>query len=247
MTESANDSDVVRLDFAPHDIRLRVTSPMEARWRARSCSKEPWTVAWLERWVEPRQVLYDIGANVGTFSLIAALHCRAYVVAFEPGYANYARLCENVQLNGCQHTVVPVPLPLSDRCGMAGFKYRSVDPGQSRHALGEPRWRFRNTPPDLEGRYVQPMCMLTLDDAVERFGLPAPHHVKIDVDGAEARVLAGAVRTLAAPDVRSVLIESDDALWDGVVARLEQSGVRLRERFGARKAGAPTYGLFVRG
>jgi len=33
------------------------------------------------------------------------------VVAFEPGYANFARLCDNIRLNGCQHAIVPVPLP----------------------------------------------------------------------------------------------------------------------------------------
>jgi len=39
---------VVPLDYAAHPVRLLATSPMERKWRARSCKKEPWTVAWIE-------------------------------------------------------------------------------------------------------------------------------------------------------------------------------------------------------
>jgi hypothetical protein len=42
------DASVVPLDYAAHPIRLLATSPMERKWRARSCKKEPWTVAWIE-------------------------------------------------------------------------------------------------------------------------------------------------------------------------------------------------------
>ena len=83
------------------------------------------------------EVLYDIGANVGTFPWLRAVSRGASVVAFEPGYANFARLCENIQLNECGGAIVPVPLPLSDTTGLLSFKYRSLEPGQSRHALGE--------------------------------------------------------------------------------------------------------------
>src|SRR6185503_20835907 len=65
---------VVRLDFAPSEILLYVTGEPERRWRAKSCAKEPWTVEWLLQDVRRGDVLYDIGANVGTFSLIAAKH-----------------------------------------------------------------------------------------------------------------------------------------------------------------------------
>src|SRR6185436_17615377 len=100
----------VRLDFPDHDIWLRATFPSERKWRARACAKEPWTVRWLQEHVGRGEVLYYIGANVGAFSLIAAIARGASVVAFEPGYATFARLCENIQLNGCGEAIVPVPL-----------------------------------------------------------------------------------------------------------------------------------------
>jgi len=239
--------DTVQLDFPECEIWIRASSSMERTWRARSCAKEPWTADWLRNTVKPGDVLYDIGANVGTFSLVAAKHCQARVIAFEPGYSSFARLCDNIQLNGCQHLIVPVPVPLTDSNGVFGFKYRSVDPGQSRHRLKPNAWRFRGVTP-AGARYEQPMLAMTLDDVVTTFGLPEPQHVKIDVDGVEDRVLLGARRTLKSPRLRSLLIEADQAKWPAVVSLLQQAGLTLASRVNrdAKKAEAPAYGLFIR-
>ena len=220
-------------------------SDAEKDWRARSCAKEPWTVEWLLSSVQPDDVLFDIGANVGTFALIAAKHCRAHVVAFEPGYANFARLCDNIQLNGCHFSIVPVPLPVADQSGLVGFKYRSIDPGQSRHKLKAEAWRFRG-PAATASRYEQPVLAMTLDSMISTFHLPHPHHMKIDVDGAEDRVLAGALETLRSDTLRSVLIEVDHAQWTDVSKLLDDTGLALEKRIERDKAGAPAYGLFVR-
>lgn len=228
----------VRLDYPHHDIWLRATSETERKWRARACAKEPWTVRWLEEHVGRGDVLYDIGANVGAFSLIAAVARGASVVAFEPGYATFARLCENIQLNGCSEAIVPVPLPLSDAAGLTAFTYRSLEPGQSRHVLGE-------TPAGTP--YKQPMCAITLDRAAAQFTLPAPHHLKVDVDGAELRVLAGAAAVLRGPQLRTILIESDAAAWDALARELGDAGFTLDVRHERpEKAGAPLYAIWSR-
>lgn len=241
----AGETEVVRLDFPDCDIWIRASSPAEKNWRARSCAKEPWTVEWLRSAVRPGEVLYDIGANVGTFALVAAKHSQARVVAFEPGYANFARLCDNIQLNGCQHTIVPVPLPLAERSGLVGFRYHGVEPGQSRHRMKPEAWRFRG-PASGATRYEQPMLAMTLDTMIATFDLPPPHHLKIDVDGAEDRVLAGAADTLRFEMLRTVLIEVDGVQWSGVSGLLEVAGFVLDKRIEPRKPDAPAYGLFVR-
>jgi FkbM family methyltransferase len=240
----ARDTDVVRLDFPDCDIWIRASSAAERHWRARSCAKEPWTVDWL-RSVRSGEILYDVGANVGTFALVAAKHSQARVVAFEPGYANFARLCDNIQLNGCQHLIVPVPLPLSDRSRLVGFRYRGVEPGQSRHKMKPEAWRFRG-PAAATARYEQPVLAMTLDAMIATFDLPQPHHLKIDVDGAERRVLAGAPTTLSAETLRTVLIEVDGVQWSVVSSLLEGAGFILDKRIERAKPGAPAYGLFVR-
>ncbi|HET9192045.1 MAG TPA: FkbM family methyltransferase [Vicinamibacterales bacterium] len=240
----ARGTDVVRLDFPDCDIWIRASSPAEKNWRTRSCAKEPWTVEWLRGAVRPGEVLYDVGANVGTYALVAAKHAQARVVAFEPGYANFARLCDNIRLNGCQHAIVPVPLPLAERSGLVGFTYRGIEPGQSRHKMKSEPWRFRGAAAGT--RYEQPLLAMTLDAMIAAFDLPRPHHLKIDVDGAEDRVLAGAPDTLRSETLRTVLIEVDRVQWSGVSSLLERAGLSLDTRIERRKADAPEYGLFVR-
>ena len=154
---------VVSLDYDAHPVRLLATSPMERKWRARSCKKEPWTVAWIEETMSGGGVLYDVGANVGTFSLVAAKVCarRGTVVAFEPGFASYAHLCGNIVLNRCEPIIIPVPLALSGTCGLGSFRYLSVDPGQSRHDFRQDAWVADEA--DTPKRYLQPMLSMTLD------------------------------------------------------------------------------------
>ena len=60
-----------RLDFPDADVFLRITSKAE-RMRLRACAKEPFTVEWLREHVGAGDVLFDIGANIGVYSLIAA-------------------------------------------------------------------------------------------------------------------------------------------------------------------------------
>jgi FkbM family methyltransferase len=236
---------VVRLDFPSDDIWLHATSAAERKWRATACAKEPFTVSWIQERIANGQVLYDIGANVGAYSLIAAKSRGARVIAFEPGYATFARLCENIQLNGCEHSVVPVPLPLAESNGIVGFEYRSPAPGESRHVLVERAWQ------DGDGRhgarYVQPVCATTLDTAVTQFGLPSPNFMKVDVDGAELRVLKGASGVLRQPELASVLIEVDEALWNAVYEHMVDAGFTMTDRPARRKKpGAPIYAIFDR-
>lgn len=241
---------IVPLDYTRHDVRLLVTSEMERRWRTRAAAKEPWTIAWLEESMSGGGVLYDVGANVGAFSLVAAklAGTRGTVVAFEPGFASYAHLCSNIVLNGCQATVVPVSLALGSANGVSGFAYRSLDPGQSRHEFRQGRWSAAEA--DLAGRYVQPVLSMTLDDAVTTFALPPPNHLKIDVDGGELGVLDGAARTLRTPGLESVLIEIDRTQSDQVTARLAASGLtldRTHDRAHGGKAETNVwYGVFRR-
>ena len=234
---------VARLDFPPTDIFLYVTGEPERRWRTKACAKEPWTVEWLLQDVRRGDVLYDIGANVGAFSLIAAKHTGAHVVAFEPGYANFARLCDNIQLNHCAGSIVPLPMALSERAELVGFEYRTVEPGQSRHQLTESRWSVEAN--DGE-KYVQPTATMPLDDMIADYDLPVPNHLKVDVDGAELRVLRGARQLLGRAELRTVLIEAAPSMRDDVERLMGDAGLRLRANLRLDRAHAPAYALFER-
>ena len=232
---------LARIDYDGAEIVVGVTSRAEIMSRLRPNAKEPWTVRWIEESVRPGDVLYDVGANVGSYSLIAAAQPveNLRVVAVEPGYASYAALCDNVALNGFEETVTPLPVVLSDRTGLADLAYRSIEPGAAEH------------PPQAGASavYRQPVLSFRIDDLVSQIGLPAPTLLKIDVDGAEAPVLAGAPLTLASPALRSVLVEIRRDLTQEILGLLDEAGLSLRSRVEERD-GRPLndvwYGIFER-
>lgn len=142
------------------------------------------------------KVIYDVGANVGVFSLFFARESgdKGEVIAFEPVASNYRVLCENLRLNGIAN-VRAIPLALGARAETRPV-YRTA--GES----GTASVMFSSA---LDSRYRQgeEVRVEPLDQAVREHDLPAPHFIKIDVEGAEAEVLAGAERLLAAtrPDL----------------------------------------------
>jgi FkbM family methyltransferase len=232
-----------RLDYADAEIYMRVTSKRE-KMRLHACRKEPWTIQWIERWIQAGEVLYDVGANVGAYSLIAAKAVGARVVAFEPGYANYGALCENVMLNGLSDSITPLPTGLAAHTRMSAFEYTDVQPGAAQHALVEVAPITTFTP-----IFRQPVMTHRLDDLIEQFDLPVPNHIKIDVDGAEMAVLDGARRTLDNPALRSVLIEVFVNQADDVVHELAAHGLHLHQKDErVNKAGQILvwYGIFNR-
>jgi FkbM family methyltransferase len=233
-----------RLDYEHAEIFMRLGSFPEFQ-RLRSCHSEPWTVQWIEDWVQPGEVLYDIGANVGAYTLVAALspRSRATVFAFEPMAVNYAALTENVILNGAADRVTPLPVALAESTRLETLHLRILDAGGARHILG-------TDDPAADAMYPQPALTFSLDELAEHMRLPSPAHIKIDVDGSEVAVLRGAARTLADPTLRSVLCELDHDAADTIVELLTGAGFELRERFQREKAGPvqpPAQALFARG
>lgn len=236
-----------RVVYQRHTLHILVSSSAEQKWRLDPGKKEPWTVAWLDEQVRPGDAVYDVGANVGVFSLIAAANLGGCgtVVAFEPGYASFARLCENIQLNRFSGRVIPVPLPLSDKAGLQRFRYRSVEPGQSRHRFDTETWTPDGSATPAKGIW-QPMLTVPLDTVVADFGLPRPTLMKIDVDGTEDRMLRGACTVLRDPGLRGVLIEIDPECEANVLASLDEAGLRLVDRFQRKKEARVWYGVFGR-
>jgi FkbM family methyltransferase len=240
--------DIIPLDYPDAALHLYITSKVERRSRAISCAKEPWTVEWLRRDVGAGDVFYDVGANVGAYALVAATRVApgGTVVAFEPGYASYAHLCDNIVLNGFGDVIVPVALPLSARSELGRFEYYKLQPGFARHGVEGPR----GDEADVRDKvFRQRAPMIRLDDAVALFQLPAVTHLKLDVDGWEPQVLEGAAATLRNPALRSILLEVEVVNTQAVTGLLTAAGFALVERFQRSVDGIPVgwwTGLFRR-
>jgi FkbM family methyltransferase len=189
-------------------------------WRVESLfSKEPDTIEWIGGFAEG-DTMVDIGANVGMYSIFAARTRGARVFAFEPESQNYAILNRNIHLNGLSGVVSAYCTALSDRSGFSQLHLSMFVPGASCHSYGAPL-DHNNQP--VVAHFAQGCIATTVDDLVATETMPVPAHVKIDVDGLEHKVIAGARTTLADRRVRSVLIEINTALeehWEVVDALL---------------------------
>lgn len=238
---------VKRLDYPNAEVLLHAET-RSSHLRHRAALKEPWTVAWIESCLGRGQVLYDIGANTGVYSLLAArLHGpEVRVVAFEPAFANLADLNRNLVLNGVEAQVTPLPYALARRDELLSFGFRNLEAGSALHGSEE------TGKGDEGAAHVLPVVGRPLDSVVEALDLPAPNHVKIDVDGAELEVLAGGARTFADPALQTVMIEvtSTPEITAGVERFFAERGLaKAREFHKATAHGAPErcwYGLYAR-
>ena len=190
-------------DVKPLPFNMVVRDKVEM-WRAADFwPKEPETILWLQSF-EHNSVFWDIGANIGVFSLYAA-YTGCNVFAFEPDMQNISRLNDNTWQNKDLAFVLPqntFKYAISDFDGKSTFYVPKSGPGRSGGQIGAARHENGQEFIPAESYEVE---TYKIDTLAERFGIP--NHIKIDVDGIEWRILQGGSATLAHQDVKSVLVE----------------------------------------
>lgn len=135
------------------------------------------------RLLENDDVFWDIGANVGYFTLVAAMALanRGQIIAFEPGQNAYARLMENISLNPFGN-IRTYPVAVSDREGEAVLHVSGdiADSSASLFLAGG-------------GHGGHEVCRtVALDKFLTAENLRPPTLIKLDAEGAELAVLQGA-------------------------------------------------------
>jgi FkbM family methyltransferase len=173
-------------------------------WRIETLyTKEPDTIEWIKS-MKKGEVLYDIGANIGQYSIFAAHH-GVFVHAFEPEAQNFALLCRNIAINKFSPQQIQAwPLALSDKPSIQQIHLSVCMPGGSCHSYGESKDFHGN---DKTFPYHHGSVATTID--IFSHTNVKPDHIKIDVDGFEHLVIQGAICTL--DKVKSVLIEINTA------------------------------------
>lgn len=196
---------VVPMDYGNGELLIHVDSEFERTTRTIPCAKEPDTIKWIETLMKPSEVIFDIGANVGNYSLIIARHLNknTRIFAFEPAWFNFMQLNRNVVLNGFENCIFPMCAALSQQTGISWLNYSTLEYGSSLHSLGKAvRLRDQKFSPALR----QPVASFSVDETVKLLDT-VPNHIKIDVDGLETEILSGAADTLANPSLKSILVE----------------------------------------
>jgi FkbM family methyltransferase len=167
--------------------------------------KEPETVEWINSF-SPLDTLFDIGANIGLYSLLAAKK-GLRVVAFEPESQNFAVLNANIFLNKLDCQIRALSLALAN--GNA-LDYLHVPDFSSGSAFNQFGIGIKRPGAQSQETYKQAAISYSLDAFIEIFCQQTPTHIKIDVDGIEAQVISGAIKTLENAKVKSILVELND-------------------------------------
>lgn len=129
-----------------------------------------------EKMIQPGYVVYDIGANVGYFTLLAAVLTgeKGQVYAFEPLPRNVEFLKKHISLNNLSNVEV-IQAAVSDRSGEALFEFGASTAMGHLSETGDLRIK-----------------LVSLDRMIANGDLITPDVIKIDVEGAEYDVLRGA-------------------------------------------------------
>ena len=160
--------------------------------------------------VRTGDVFYDIGANLGFFSVLVGrlVGNTGAVYAFEPVPANVSVLRRNARLNALNNIAV-LRIACSNRVGRSELLLA--------HHVGGAVLKSSGVPPDLAGSLM--VDTSSIDSLVESRRIKPPHFVKIDVEGAEMDVLQGMESVLRnwAP---KILLEVDDKSAEGCEEKL---------------------------
>ena len=165
-------------------------------------TKEPETIEWIDSF-NPKDVLWDIGANIGVYSLYSAIK-GVRVISFEPSPSNYYILCKNIELNKLDNKINTYPIALNEKSQLDFLFMKEPEPGGSSNNLGMATdWQGKKFAPAI----TQSVLSYTIDELIDRLEIPFPSHVKIDVDGNERKIINGSINTISDSRLESVLIE----------------------------------------
>ena len=198
MNESALKNVMRRVYFKPGAVRTIRVGPMRGlRFRVSDVTgMSPWYSGAerghqrvFQKFARAGCVAMDIGANWGlhTLYLSRLVGEQGKVVAVECNPRVFAELQWHVEQNGCGN-VTALPLAMSDADGQALFAFGPDSYTGHLESVSEQR----------TAQSTIPVTTSTVDNVVSRLGLARLDLVKIDVEGAEGKVLAGAERTAAA-------------------------------------------------
>jgi FkbM family methyltransferase len=200
-------------------------------WRAKSFStKEPETLEWIENY-GGAGAFFDVGANVGLYSLYYAKLFSDQVYSFEPSALNLGLLTKNISVNRLQEQIVVVPTPLASKNKIALLHMSALEEGGAHSTFGAV---FGHDGLPLIEQMSYRIPGMTMDSLLSSAQIPeAPSLIKIDVDGIEHLILEGAHDVLRTPTLRSVLVEVNDQfreLASGVTQHLTDAGFELRSK-----------------
>ncbi len=179
----------------------------------------------LAQLVRPGDVVFDVGANHGQVACFIASLCgvKGKVVAFEPVWRVYERMCERLQNEFLLRApIITIPLGLSDNAQIVPIHYPESEWGDCLATIA-PLENIGDKGVHAPLRTLK--CgVITMDMFMDTTSIQHPNLVKIDVEGAECKVLAGGKSVFEHKQQPIIFIELvnpwlrrfGNSLWDAI-------------------------------
>ena len=204
-----NDSYKV-INILNKDINFFVPNRL-VKWRVETFfTKEPETLEWIDSFDDNSKIIFwDIGANIGLYSIYAALKFKNIeVVSFEPSTSNLRVLSRNISINKLENKIKINQFPLTNKENKyLMMKEGDFVEGGALNSFGEDF--------DFEGKIFKSemnyqLFGTTINYLIENNILEIPDYIKIDVDGIEHLILEGASKYLNHKKIKSMSIEINE-------------------------------------
>lgn len=190
--------------------------------------KEEDTLDWIDSF-EPGACFFDIGANIGQYSLYPAKKYgdSLQIYAFEPQSSNYYTLNNNIFLNKLDKNIISYCVAISGRSKFSRLYIPKFIPGGNRSQFGKEDIENMK----ISASHTQGMFGVTLDDLCSKWGFSYPNYIKVDVDGIEISILKGATCVLAHPSLKSAIIELGTSQeQQTAIALMKQAGLEVKQK-----------------
>ncbi len=174
----------------------------------------------MRKYFAPKEGTFlDIGANIGKYSIIMAKNPDVKVIAFEPEPSNLKALRSNIALNSFEDRITIASVALSDKRGVVNFYQGRGDPGVG--SLEMTGGKTENVPIKVN---TQP-----LDDYAEKNKIQDIKLMKVDVEGLEASVFRGALKTLRKFHPKIIFEAQDENHLNESKNILEAVGYKIKQ------------------
>lgn len=194
--------DVIKFD----NFDLKFSNPNNITdWRIKTFnSKEPETLDWISKFT-PNSTFWDIGANIGQYSMYAAKKYKNLkVISFEPSVFNLELLARNIYINKLGNITI-MPLPISNNNQDNYFSMTNTQWGGALSSYGtNNNWEGEK----MNIKFNYKLFSIMPQTLVSTYDLKYPDYLKIDVDGTEDLILISFEKNIK--KIKSILIEVND-------------------------------------
>ena len=218
-----------KLSLIYKGIKLKFYCPNRLiRMRIKTFStKEPETLNWIDSF-EENKIFWDIGSNIGLYSIYASKTKFSDTYSFEPSMLNVENLIKNINLNNLANKIMVIPFPITNYEGFNDFSLSNDELGGALSNFGDNKVLETNINKNL----IYKIFGLSGDQCINKLNFKKPDYIKIDVDGIENLILEGLSNNIN--NTKSLLVEIDQSNKDQsneIKNFLEKKGFKLDNSF----------------